>query len=256
MRFGRLPHDVAAVAAAPSIVSHTFAVMAPPPTLLRAYVTYQPQMRQNDTLPDCTVAGLINAALAISALNTGAPLAIADDVEIPFYAAVAGCAPTVAAVAATDGLQVLDVMRRQGVYGFDIGQDAPLTADFASIPVNDRAALANGMALLGCGYWGIDVYERDMQTPPDQPWDDDGTDPGQLVGGHLICAWSYTGLGDTDTGMVATWGRLQPFTWRWAQARLREAYGLFWRQLQRADGTDWNGIDADRLRAENLRWAA
>lgn len=256
MRFGRLPHDVAAVAAAPSIVSHTFAVMSPPPTLLRTGITLQPQMRQNDSLPTCTVAGLINGALAISALNTGAVLSIADGVEIPFYAAVDGCAPTVEAIAATDGLNVLDVMRQQGVRGFDVGQDTPLTADFAMIPVNDRAALANGLALLGFGYWGVDIHERDMQTPPDQPWDDDGTDPGPLVGGHLIVGWSYTGLGDTDIGTVATWGRFQPFTWRWLQARLREAYGLLWRQLQRPDGTDWNGIDADRLQAENLRWAA
>lgn len=256
MRFGRLPHDAAAVTAAPSLATHTFAVMAPPPTLTRGGIPYDPQLRQNDSLPTCTVAGLINGALAISALNTGSATSIADGVEIPFYAAVAGCAPTVDAVAATDGLNVLDVLRRQSIQGFEVGQEASFTADFATIPSTDRAALANGLALLGFGYWGVDLYERDMLTPPDQPWDDDGGDPGQLVGGHLIIGWSYAGLGDTDTGTAATWGRLQPFTWRWAQARLREAYGLVWRQLQRADGTNWNGIDADRLRADNLRWAA
>ena len=112
------------------------------------------------------------------------------------------------------------------------------------------------MALLGIGYWGVDLYERDMDTPCDEPWDDDGASPGALVGGHCLVAWDYAGLGDTDTGRLATWGRLQSFTWRWARSRLREAYVLLWPQLQLADGTNWAGVDIERLRADVERWGA
>lgn len=255
MRLGRLPHDPAAVAAAPSLATHHYAVMAPPDRLDRSLVAFAPQLRNNDTLPICTSAGLLNGALGVEALNTDSELAIAVGVELPFYAGCVGCAPTATAVAATDGAVLLDVLRRQGTLGFDIGAVAPISADFAAISVTDRAGLANSMALLGIGYWGVDLYERDMDTPWDEPWDDDGSPPGALVGGHCLVAWDYTGLGDTDTGRMATWGRFQPFTWRWAQARLCEAYVLMWPQLQRADGTNWAGVDLGRLRADVARWS-
>jgi hypothetical protein len=254
MRLGRLPHDQAAVAAAPSLATHRYAVMAPPARLVRSGVAFAPQLRNNDTLPVCTSVGLLNGALGIEALNTDGGLAIAEGVELPFYAGCVGCTPTAAAIAATDGAALLDVLRRQSTVGFDIGAVAPMSADFAAIPVTDRAGLANGMALLGVGYWGVDLYERDMETPEDQPWDDDGTPAGALVGGHCLVAWDYAGLGETDTGRLATWGRFQPFTWRWARARLREAYVLLWPQFQRADGTSWAGVDVDQLRADVARW--
>ena len=38
--------------------------------------------------------------------------------------------------------------------------------------------------------------------------------------------------------------------------RLREAYVLLWPELQRADGTNWAGVDVDRLRADVARWLA
>jgi hypothetical protein len=256
MRLGRLPHDPAAVAAAPSLATHHYAVMAPPDRLARSGVAFAPQLRNNDTLPVCTSVGLLNGALGIEALNTNGDLAIAEGVELPFYAGCVGCAPTATAIAATDGATLLDVLRRQSSRGFDIGAAAPLSADFASIPVTDRACLANSMALLGVGYWGVDLYQRDMDTVGDQPWDDDGSSAGAAVGGHCLVAWDYAGLGDTDTGRLATWGRFQSFTWRWARARLREAYVLLWPELQRADGTNWVGVDVDRLRADVARWLA
>jgi hypothetical protein len=254
MRLGRLPHDPAAVAAAPSLATHHYATMAPPERLIRSGVPFAPQLRNNDTLPVCTSVGLLNGAFGVEALNTSSGLAIADGVELPFYAGCVGCVPTPAAIGATDGAVLLDVLRRQSSLGFDIGAAAPLSADFAAIPATDRAGLANSMALLGIGYWGVDLFERDMDTPSDQPWDDDGSSAGAAIGGHCLVAWDYAGLGDMDIGRLATWGRFQTFTWRWVRARLREAYVLVWPQLQRADGTNWAGVDVDRLRADVARW--
>jgi hypothetical protein len=254
-RLGRRAHSPAAVAAAPSLRNHVFAMMAPPTSCVRTGIDYQPQLRGNDTLPDCVPVGILNAALAVEALNAGGALAIAPDVELAFYATVDGCAPTADAIAATDGLSVLDALRRQSTDGFDIGAVAPLTADFASVPL-DLASLANSIALIGVGYWGVDIYSSDMDADPSLPWDDDGSDPGTLVGGHCLCGWDYEGLGDMDTGRVATWGRLQSFRWRWLKRRLREAYVLLFPDLQRADGTNWASIDLTRLRADIKEWVA
>jgi hypothetical protein len=227
---GRHPHNPETVARAPSLGTHTFAAMAPPDRLVRTDVPFAPQLRNNNTLPVCTAVGLLNGQLAVEALNTSGELAIAEGVELAFYAGCVGCSPTKDAITGTDGANLLDVLRRQSVQGFDIGAAAPMTADPASITVTNRSKLANSMALLGVGLLGGDLYQRDMDTAGSQTWDvdTDGSDPGALVGGHCLVAWSYTGLIDTDTLLLlGTWGSLQQATWRWARARLREAYALF-----------------------------
>ena len=87
-------------------------------------------------------------------------------------------------------------------------------------------------------------------------WDaQDGRDDGEVVGGHVIAAWDYLGLGADHTARVATWGYWQRATWAWIQARTEEAYGLVWRQLLGADGLH-DGVDADQLKAELARFTA
>ncbi len=245
MRLGRLPHDPVALARLPSLMSHPFALREPKPALDRRAVAFVPRMFGNDTLPVCTVAGLANAMLAVSAL-AGWELEVDDARVPPFFASVVGCQPTQAAIAATPGANVVDVLRRQ-MAGFAIGQPEPYAALFGTIAPDSRIGLANGIDEFGIGYWGIDLYERDMEAfAARDPWDDDGRDPGNLVGGHVVGAWDYDGLADDDHGRCASWGHLQPFTWRWAAARLREAHGLYWRQL--------DGVDADRIAAELAAW--
>ena len=227
--------------------------MAPPPILDRSATPYRPQLRHNDVLPDCAVVGLINGALAVEALNTGGDLAIAPDVEVPFYATCAGCESSMAAIAATDGLVLLDVLRRQAAHGFDIGAVAPLVASFGTLPLT-RAAIATAVAKFGFAYLGVDLWQRDVDSVGGL-WDVGG-DPGGLVGGHCVVAWSYSGLGDGDVVLLATWGVLQPVTWRWLLTAVREGYALLWPQLRRADGTDWDGVDMPTLRAAMAGWLA
>jgi hypothetical protein len=80
----------------------------------------------------------------------------------------------------------------------------------------------------------------------------DGRDDGKLVGGHLIVAWDYTGLTDDAALRIATWGKFQPATWRWLQARLSEAQALIWRQLGATTGEDL-GVSVETLEAELAR---
>ena len=251
--FGRLAHDPAALARVPPASPELFAAMRAPAPLDRRDLPFQPRLLHNDTLPVCSAAGLLNYALAVEVLNTGGDLAIADDVELPFYAGCAGCAAAPEAIAATDGVQLITALRRFGRTGFPIGALGPLTGDVARIDVSDLAAVAIALARSGAFYAGIDLYQRDMDTPPSVPWDDDGSDHGALVGGHCVVLWDYLALGDTNTGRLATWGDLQPFTWRWWKARAREAYELVLPMTQRADGT---GINRTALRAANVDWLA
>ncbi len=250
MKLGRLPHNPARYAALPSFLRARFAYRQPPPVLDRRGVPFAPRMFDNDTLPDCTAAALANAALAVSALN-GFETSILDALVPAFYADCIGQPlANLAELATTDGAVASEVLAWQYANGFTAGQQAPLGALFGTVPLT-RDVLARGMADLGHGYWGVTLTERDMETAgTSAAWDDNGTTPqGNVVGGHMICAWDYLGLRDEDTVRVATWGALKPATWRWVARRLQEAYCLVWRQLATTGGLDMH-VDVDALDAE------
>ncbi|WP_428485924.1 hypothetical protein [Rhodopila sp.] len=241
MRLGRLPHDPAALAAAPR---HRFGAVPPPAVLDRSALAFTPGLYSNDTLPDCTAVALANAARGVAELQ-GYDLVVEADRVPRFYAWCIGNPPN---LAATDGANMLDVLTLQQSYGFFIGPQL-LVGRFGSIDVASRSALAAGLARLGPGYWGVTLRERDMQRAP--IWDvRPGRDDGAVVGGHALIAWDYTGLADEATVRLGTWGGWQPATWSWIAARLEEAHGVVWRQLVRADGTFYDGLTADDLVAE------
>ena len=244
MRLGRLPADQARLARAPSLASHRFAAVPPPVRLDRSAIEFQPGLFGNDYLPDCSAAGLANAAGMVAAIN-GYTLAIDAAKVPPFYAACVGCDPTDAAMAATDGAMLLDVLQRQMQSGFDVGEQVPLIGLYGTLPL-DRSALASAMAHLGHVYAGVTLHEQDVDSAA--AWDllDSA---GDVVGGHCVVLVDYAGLGDDDAVRLATWGRWQYATWRGLAARLDEAHALVWRELAAASGADV-GVDADALAAD------
>jgi hypothetical protein len=238
---GRIRHDPVAVA---RVSSHRFGGRPPPPVLDRSATAFEPGLYQNDILPDCTAVALANAARGVAALN-GYDLVL-EPARVPaFYGACIGNPPN---LAATGGAVMLDVLARQAAQGFDIGPQT-LYGLYATIHTRSRSALASGMARLGAGYWGVTLRERDMERTA--LWDvRAGRDDGDIAGGHAVVAWDYRGLADGDTLRIATWGAWQAATWAWVAARIDEAYGIVWRQLERADGTFYSGVTADGLVAE------
>jgi len=248
-KLGRLPHDPVALASAPQLAGHPFAAAAPRAVVDRREVPFQPGLYHNDTLPDCTAVGLANAASAVAALN-GFALAIVPDKVTAFYAGCVGCAPTFEAMEATPGAVALDVLNCQVTQGFDVGSQVPLVGLHGVLP-HDRTTLACAIDRLGHAYLGVTLHERDMEQSP--MWDVvDGRDDGKVVGGHLIVGWDYTGLTDDATLRLATWGKFQPATWRWLEARLNEAHALIWRQLGATSGEDL-GVSVEALEAELAR---
>ncbi len=240
-RLGRIRHDPVALARVPS---HRFGAVPPPLALDRAATAFEPGLYQNDILPDCTAVALANAARGVAALN-GFDLVLEQTSVPAFYGA---CVGNPANLAASGGAVMLDVLARQATLGFDIGPQT-LHGLYATIDAHSRSALACGMARLGVGYWGVTLRERDMERA--LVWDVQARrDDGDVVGGHAVIAWDYDGLGDGDRLRIGTWGAWQPATWAWVASRLDEAYGIVWRQLERADGTFYGGVTADGLVAE------
>lgn len=245
-RLGLLPHDPAAVARAPSLSRHPLAAIVPRAVVDRSDVDFRPGLYQNDTLPCCTAAALANAASAVAILN-GYQLAINPERVPVYYAECVGCAPTPAAMAATTGAVALEVLNRQAVHGFDAGMQTKLVGLHGVLPLS-RNMIAAAVDRLGHAYLGVLLHERDMERAP--VWDvQPGRGDGEVVGGHALVAWDYSGLDDSATVRLATWGELQPVTWRWLAARLTEAYAIVWRMLIGDDGLHL-GVDAATLQAE------
>lgn len=245
-RFGRLPHSPEVFSAAPR---HLFGAVLPPPVVDRRSVSYIPGLYFNDSLPDCSAVGLVNAARAVSALN-GFELNI-DPVKIPqFYASVVGCPSDFPSIAKTEGAILIDVLSKQERTGFNIGNDL-LVAAWGTIDPTSRSDLALAISKFGSVYIGVSLRERDMETVGHTWSIQPGRDDGNVVGGHCVTIFDYLGLSDSSTVRIGTWGILQTATWEWVQNRIDESYGLVWRQLAKAEsGLFWNGLTADTLFAQ------
>ena len=226
-RLGRLPHDDAAIARAPQ---HTMKAGAPvPPVLNRSHIPYAPGLYHNDTLGNCTAAGLANAALAFALARSGFAPVIEPDKVVDFYALCVGNPPD---LVAAEGCVELDVLTRASTDGVDFGQQVPLGLTYGVADPKDRSEIAHITLTYGSAYIGITLTERDMDTiAAGGSWDDDGSDASPPAGGHCLLVWDYLGLKDTDPVRLATWGQLQTATWRWLGRRLVEAYAISWPQL-------------------------
>jgi len=244
MRLGREPHDPVAVAATPP---HVFGSALAPAKVDRTACKVFPGLYNNDTYGDCTCVALTNYARCIAALN-GFELTVDAHAPLKLYSNVLDNPPN---LQATNGAVALDVLHYQEQNGFDIGPQM-LVGRFGRVNLT-RNDLALGIDRLGGGYWGVLLRAADMDaaTGGSKFWDLTPND-GAVEGGHMINAFDYTGLGDSDMVRVGTWAMWFYATWRWVLNRIEEAYAIAWRQLARTDGTfAFNpGLDADQLIAE------
>lgn len=221
VRLGRLPHDPARFAA---VRRRLVSAAAPPPASLRREgLTWTPGAYGNQVLPNCSTVALANAVRAWSWTQTGAD-AVIDPATVPaFYAECVGCADDTAAIEATDGAVLLDVLERADVLGVDFGQQDPIVPDFTAVDPTDRVAMAASLAAGGGLILGLDLLEVDQQG---DIW---GVGPSAAVtgkpwGGHAALLWSYEGLRDDALTRIATWGTWRPATVAWVLARAVEAY--------------------------------
>ena len=217
MRLGRKPHDAARVAA---VAPHVMGFAPVPATCPRTDIVWKPSLVRNDVLPTCSIAGLMNAA-RMTALLHGYDLVDDEAALLAFYAALACCADTEAAMEATDGLVLLDVLERARDAGFTCGEQTPIVPLFSSIPLSGQALKA---AIYGRGaaYVGVMLYEADVE--PGAKWTGGIARAGAKVGGHCVAPWRYT----PDNYGIATWGGTTEADPEWLMSRIEEAYSLRW----------------------------
>ncbi|MBO1326033.1 hypothetical protein K2X14_10295 [Acetobacter sp. TBRC 12305] len=227
-----------------------------PPSLPRTGIDPAPLMLGNDTLGDCTSAGLGNAIRAVAALG-GYQVAVTQADAIRFYAASTGYSP---ANPASDlgGVEV-DVLAYAARHGFALGTQS-LFPLWGSADPADFNALRLVMAGLGVAYLGVRLSVSDLNRVEASNgacvldvggigWGD--TTPGS-AGGHCLLAWAYDGTAPRDCVTLLSWGSTATrCTWRWLASRIMEAHGLLWPQLALANGYYPTGPDIATLRADN-----
>lgn len=253
MKLGRTNRPIPA--RVPTFRDHAIAAIQAPARLMRDHIVYAPQMDDNDTLSDCTAAGLANLARGEAAL-AGWQLTIPTADVLKFYSQSTGYVP---GQPATDqGGVMVDVLTSQQRQGFDIGQLAPFVGLWGNLAVDDLNLVRVVMSRLGIAYVGIDLALADQTSgiwDIDSPASQGDPTPGSW-GGHCVCFWDYTGTADTDIVRIVTWGGLQSATWRWVRSRMVEVYGLYHPQFANAAGQNFAGIDEQKLAADNSAFAA
>jgi len=237
-KFGRRPHDPAKLAAAPQ---RKFSAVLPPPSCERNTWDFDVLLCENDLIGDCTYAALANAAKGIAALN-GYTLNVDQSTVVAGFATQHGISPSdQAALEAAEGLEMADVLNFMQQHGFNVGNQL-LAGTWGTLGL-DRSSLALALAHLGIGYWGITLYDSDVAAfQSGSVWDTIAT-RGNVVSGHAVTAWDYSGLGDTDIVRICTWGTMQVATWRWVADRLDEAHGVTFPSLGPASGKWFAGYD-------------
>jgi len=212
-----------------------------PPRLDRSHIDPKPLMLANDTLGDCTAAGLGNHIRSTAALARF-EIGVRNADAILFYERSTGYSPTVPG--SDQGGIESDVLTYASRNGYAL-YDQTLYPIWGTAEPDDLNGMRNIMAALGPAYLGVQLAIADQadgvldtDTPGDQT-------PGSW-GGHCLLAWDYTGTGDTDLVSLLTWGTVRKATWRWVRSRIMECHGLAWRQLMPANGLvsgqDWDAL--------------
>jgi len=185
-------------------------------------------MDGNDTLGDCTIAGLAHATTAYDGL-LGKQEIMPKGSVVALYEKLTGGPDT--------GLNELDVLKywsNHKVYGSDI-------LAFVSVDPKNHPHIQQAMQLFGGVYLGFQVQQNaiaDFQGR--KPWT-----PGKLTNdGHCVYAVAYDQNGVT----VLTWGNTQQGTWAWWDECVDEAYAIVPQQAKNPEFAP--GFNVAQLQAD------
>jgi hypothetical protein len=219
--FGRKEHDPAWLA---SVRPHTYSATRPPPSkLLRPTLVWTPSLVQNLTLPTCVVAGLINSARLWTLIRNDFDLTNVDAPMLAFYASVAGCANTIGAIAASDGLRIQDALEAAQQGRFTGGQQVPLVPEPHAIDPTDALAIRDAIFRFESALIGITLYDADIQTAAQ--WTGGIQNAGQPAERHCVVLDRY----DSTTFGMANWATDDTtMDEEFLMSRCDEAFALPW----------------------------
>lgn len=185
-------------------------------------------MDGNDTLGDCTIAGLAHAQTTYHALTSTKKIMTRNSVVKLYYQLTGGI---------DSGLNELDVLNywRQNA----VGGDAILA--YVSIDPKNHTHVQQAIQMFGGVYLGFQVQQGAQDDfNARKPWT-----AGPLTNdGHAVFAVGYDQTGVT----VLTWGNTQQGTWGWWDECVDEAYAILPPQAKDPNYTP--GFDLAQLQTD------
>ena len=232
MACGRIAHDPARYAAVPWHLDNSaeLAHTAPKSLGRNLRACWTPLCYDNNVLPVCTVATTANIISLQFFLKTGSTLITSIDAVVSNFSAITGCQDDDAAIIATGGARILDVLDYSTTKGFQTGQQTPAALVPARIAHDDIAGMQHAIFNKGAVSIGVALSQSDKVM---DVWDTvaplssgDPT-PGSWALHNCFIA-DYDGNQPDDRVLIGTWGIWKVATWRWVTSRLvdQEAYSL------------------------------
>lgn len=223
-----------------------------PATCLKTGINPKPQMSMNDTLNNCTAAGISNSLRAAAATG-GYMIEVPDKDVVKFYSGSTGYNPVTGEH--DEGSTGPNALNYGVRHQLDVknGNFSLLWGDVHYLDRNAVAGVIND--LCSCAV-GVMLSESDMNQINETGGDCVLTKNNGLygntaagsAGGHFALFWNYKGLRDEDEVGMLTWGsRATRCTWEWFEDRGMEAHAVIWKQLARPDGKYVNGEVIDDL---------
>lgn len=197
-------------------------------------------MLDNDTLGDCTCAGVGHAVQVWSA-NASTEANVTDAEVLDIYERWCGYNPS---DPSTDQggveLDILTDWKNQGFAGHSI-------LGYAAVITTNTNEVKQAINLFGGSYTGVSLP---LSAQGQGIWDvvpDDGSGDtaGGSWGGHCVYIVSY----DADGLTCITWGALQKMTWAFWNAYFDEAYGILSPDWLAATGAP-NGFNVVQLQQD------
>ena len=163
-------------------------------------------MDGNDTLGDCTIAGLAHAVTTYHGLIGQKKIPAQQSVVKLYFQLTDGV---------DSGLNELDVLNYWQSH--KVSTDEILA--YASIDPKNHTHVEQAIKLFGGVYLGFQVQQKCLEEfDAHQPWT-----PGTLTNdGHAVFAVAYDQNGVT----VLTWGNTQQATWAWWDECVDEGYAI------------------------------
>jgi hypothetical protein len=208
-----------------------------PPATFAAPTGVSWGMDGNDTLGDCTIAGVDHLIAAWDALfNVSDARPSLATLEAEYHTLSPDDTGCVEATVLADWM-------KPGLFGQTIAAYAPL--DYRNV-----VELQQGVAFLGGAYLGIacpgsaqQQFAQQQQSGKLVPWT--VVHGSKIEGGHCIVAVGYTAAGL----LCVSWGSIVEVTWAFLRKYLEEAWGIVSHELAEK-GADTLGLNLAALQAD------
>ena len=202
-------------------------------------------MYMNDSIGDCTCAGIAHAVDAWTFLAGRGEALFADSTIQSLYSAVSGY---VAGDASTDNgasmQSVLAYMQATGIT--DINANSHKISAYAQLVNVDQAHLNYALNNFGSVYVGINCPQSALdQFGHGQPWT--YVQGSAIAGGHAIVLQQ---MDSADSLGFVTWGKLQSTSWDFCSHYVEEAWVALSPDWIESSGKTITGLDLAGLQAD------